>query len=492
MSAVTDAPDKIRQWREHPAQMVRELFGAKPDPWQDEVLEAFPHHQRLAMRACKNPGKTCTEAWLGWNYLLTRPHPKILATSMTGENLADGLWAEVAWWQKKSKVLQREFTWTRTRIFANSHPETWWMSARTWPKTASAEQQADTLAGLHADYTLAIIDECGAVPVPVLIAAEAMLGSGKEGHVLIGGNTNTKEGILYEACVTNRAKWHVITVTGDPDDPRRSTRVDINWARDLIARYGRSDPFVMVNVLGEFPSGSSNSLVSLDDIRAAQNRNYRESDIARFPRIISVDVAFEGVDLSIVMRRQGPVLYPWRRYRNIEPHIGAGIVAREWLDWDANACMIDSTGGYGAAWISHLKLTGRHPIAVNFAQRANDDLQFYNKRAEMHWLGAQWIKEEGMLPPDGTPGMAELTAAMTRTSYYENKGRLQIEPKELVKDKIGYSPDDSDGFVIGFSQPIAERRVRMFPQSEQRERQHQEWSPRAALDADRYGLMGSS
>lgn len=465
--------------------MVRELFKAKPDPWQDEVLEAFPHTQRLAMKACKNPGKTCTEAWLGWNYLLTRPHPKILATSMTGENLADGLWSELAWWQKKSPVLEREFSWTRTRIFANSHPETWWMSARTWPKTASAEQQADTLAGLHADYTLAIIDECGNVPVAVLVAAEAMLGSGKESHVLIGGNTNTKEGVLYEACVTNRAKWHVITVTGDPDDPNRSTRVDINWARDLIARYGRSDPFVMVNVLGEFPSGSSNSLLSLDDIRAAQARNYREHDIIRFPRILSADVAFEGDDLSVICKRQGPVLYNPRRFRNIEPHIGAGILAKEWRDWDANACFVDNTGGYGGAWISHMKLIGRHPVGVNFSQKPNDD-QFYNKRAEMCWLGAQWVKEDGMLPPDTVPGIPELIAALTRTSYYDNRGRLQIEPKELVKDKIGYSPDDFDGFILGFAQPVPERRVSMF--SHIQPSAHREWSPRAALDADGYGL----
>ena len=132
MKTRTKPADHLLRWREHPVQFVREVFGVVPDPWQARVLEAFPHHQRLAMKACKGPGKTAVEAWLAWNFLLTRIEPKVAAVSVTAENLADNLWSEMAKWQQRSPLLQATFEWNKTRIFCRQSPETWWMSARSW------------------------------------------------------------------------------------------------------------------------------------------------------------------------------------------------------------------------------------------------------------------------------------------------------------------------------------------------------------------------
>lgn len=458
------AADKLRTWRNDPRIFVREVFGVTPDPWQDEALEAFPHSPRLAMRASKGVGKTSCEAWLAWNFLLTRPHPKIAATSITAENLADNLWTEMAKWQQRSPLLKSQFTWTKTRIFANSHPETWWMSSRSWPKTASAEEQAATLAGLHADYILFVIDESGGIPPAVGVAAEATLSSCIEGHIVQGGNTNSPTGMLYEAAITQRKKWHIIPITGDPDDPNRSTRVSIEWAQDLIDRYGRDHPYVLVNVLGQFPSSSFNTLLSLDDIRAAQARSYTETDIERHPRILGVDVALYGGDASVIFPRQGLVAFNPERHRNIEPHLGAGRVMARWQEWDADAVFLDNTGGYGASWISHMRLLGREPIGVGFSESPND-AQFLNKRVEIYFLAAQWIKQGGQLPPANVPGMAELAAAMTQTTYSAKRDKLVLEPKELITDRIGYSPDDADSLCLTFAHPVAPRIAGRLPRN---------------------------
>ncbi|HEU5094515.1 MAG TPA: hypothetical protein VFT77_05120, partial [Reyranella sp.] len=146
------AADRIRLWRETPQVFVREVLGVTPDVWQDEVLAAFPHRRRLAMKACKGPGKTAVEAWLAWNFLLTRPHPKIAAISISSDNLADNLWAEMAKWRQRSPLLQAAFEWTKSRIFSRECPETWWMSARAWTRSADRRTQGQALAGLHADY----------------------------------------------------------------------------------------------------------------------------------------------------------------------------------------------------------------------------------------------------------------------------------------------------------------------------------------------------
>ena len=75
---MNESADKIRRWREDPAYFVRDQFGVEPDAWQLEVLEAFPHSPRLAMKACKGPGKTALLAWCAWNFLASRPHPKVV------------------------------------------------------------------------------------------------------------------------------------------------------------------------------------------------------------------------------------------------------------------------------------------------------------------------------------------------------------------------------------------------------------------------------
>ena len=261
--SLSQVVSKFEFWRAHPAAMVEDLFGVKPDKWQREVLEAFPHKQRIAMKASKGVGKSTVEAWLAWNFLLTRPNPKIAVTSITGANLADGLWSECAKWMQMSPILRDNFTWTKTRVFLNEAPETWWMSARPWSKTADKQEQGNTLAGLHADYIMFILDESGDIPEAVAMAAEAALSSGIEGKIIQAGNPTSLSGMLYKSCVRDRKLWHIVEINSDPSDPNRSNRVSLEWSQTQIDLYGRDNPFVKVAVLGQFPDAAFNSLIGI-------------------------------------------------------------------------------------------------------------------------------------------------------------------------------------------------------------------------------------
>lgn len=450
------AADRIRHWRAHPLAFVRELFGVEPDAWQADLLQAFPHRQRLAMKACKGPGKTACLAWIGWNFLVCRPHPKIAATSITGDNLADGLWTEMAKWQGGSPLLRDLFQWTKTRIFAKDHPETWWMSARTWPRSADATTQADTLAGLHADYLLFLVDEAGGIPDAVMAAAEAGLANagagGVEARIVIAGNPTHLEGPLYRACTSERELWHVVEISADPDDPKRTPRVSAEWARQQIKKYGRDNPWVLVNVFGRFPPTSLNSLLGPDDVRAAMERFHRPEAYEGSPRILGVDVAREGDDASCILPRQGVVCFEPRVIRGATSIQGAGMVARKWEDWDADACFVDGTGGFGAGWVDQLRQLGRQPIEVQFSGSPIDE-RYRNKRAEMWFLMAEWIKGGGALPPTLTEIVAELTAPV----YFFHGDRLQLQHKDDIKAKIGRSPDIADALALTFAAPVRRR-----------------------------------
>lgn len=298
------AAGRIKHWREHPVDFVKELFGVEPENWQADVLEAFadprPEAWRIAMAASAGPGKTTCLAWCGLNFLLCYAekgeHPKGAAVAVTEDNLRDNLWPELSKWMQRSKIFTEKFKWTKSRIFAVDHPETWWLSARTFSKTADQEEQGRTLSGLHSKYVLALIDESGDIPPSVLRSAEQALGSCKWGKILQAGNTTSLDGMLYHAVATQRDRWKVIRISGDPDDPKRSQRVDIEWAKQQIQDYGRDNPWVMAYVLGQFPPNNLEALISPDVVEAAMRRKLRPDVYDWAQKRLGIDVARQGAD----------------------------------------------------------------------------------------------------------------------------------------------------------------------------------------------------
>jgi phage terminase large subunit len=439
----------LLEWADHPARMVRELFGVEPDPPQEEALERFPHCKRIALKACTGSGKTAVLAWIGWNFLLTRPEPMCGATSVSGDNLKAGLWTELARWRAKSPLLTQYFEQTKTVIFHKSFPSTWKLEARTWAKDADASMIGNALRGVHSDYVLWLLDETGDYPDSVLPIVEAIFsGDPKEAHIIQAGNPIKVSGPLYRACTRGRDLWHVIEITADPDDPRRTARVSAAHAREQIALYGRDNPWVVVNIFGRFPPSSINALIGPDEVGAAMKRYYRAHEIAG-PRIMGVDVAREGDDKSALARRHGLQMFPFTVWRNLDGPQGAGQVSRIWRDWEADACFVDATGGWGWTWIDQLRQLGRAPLPVQFAAEPHDKARYFNKRTEMYFDLVQWIKSGGALPQS-----PELLRALTETTYSFKGDRLLLEDKTQIKQRLLASPDEADAAAMTFAEPV--------------------------------------
>ncbi|MDB4871960.1 MAG: hypothetical protein JWL97_2964 [Gemmatimonadales bacterium] len=455
------AADRVRTWRENPVQFVRENFGVEPDPKQAEALLKFARGQRTALKACKGVGKTCVEAWCVWLFLATRPFSNIAVISISGDNLQDGLWKELAKWQSRSAFLMHEFEVQNTRIIHRRHPKTWWVSARQWSKSANAEQQSNALAGLHADYTMFCIDEVGGIPLAVTATAEAALASGIESKLLIGGNPTHTEGPLYLACTQHAHLWEVVQITGDPDDPHRSNRMSIDWARQQIEMFGREHPWVKVNVFGEFPPSSINALLGPDDVEAAKHRygHLKAHDFSWSQRRLGVDVArsLHG-DRSVIFPRQGlmthlPVIMRGKSSNDIAARV---MLAK--TNWNALQAgntdeiltFVDDTGGWGHGTVDNLIASGHTVHPVQFHAPAIDP-QYANRRAEMWMKMADWFKRGGALPPDVSP---ELTAELTSPTYTHNvKGQFILEDKDSIKERLQRSPDLADALALTFAIP---------------------------------------
>lgn len=454
---VERAKREIRKWASDPVAMVRELLGAEPDEWQIDALSAISRVQRVAMKACKGPGKTTVLAWAMIWFLLTRAYPKIVATSISGDNLRDGLWSELLRWIAKAPLLQNGFDCSATRVSAKTVGENWFAVARQWSKSADRQSQADTLAGVHADHVLFVVDEAGGVPDAVMAAAEGALATGRETKLMIAGNPTHLEGPLYRACTRERHLWHVVEISGDPDDPKRAKRISIQWAREQIEKWGRENPYVVVNVFGRFPPASINSLLGPDEVAEAMRRHAREEEFAHAQRRLGVDVAGFGDDRTVIFPRQGLVAFKPVVMRGVRPSEVAARVMRAKADWGAEIELVDCTGGYGEGVVDALIQAGQAPISVQFAGRPTRP-SYRNKRAEMWFEMAEWIKRGGILPND-----PELARELTAVTYFLREGKFQLEEKVQIKERLGVSPDLADALACTFAVPEAPG-VHMIPE----------------------------
>lgn len=451
----------MRRWREADdgaIQFVRQEFEVEPDHGQAEFLVSYQKNKRTGAKASKGTGKTCAMSWCSWHFLATREDSNIAATSITADNLRDGLWKEMAVWQNKSKFLQRAFHWGKERIEYKMEPlraATWWMAARGWSKSASSEQQSNTLAGLHAKNIMFVLDETGSMPRPIMATAEAALTSGGvDGNVakiINGGNPTNLEGVLYDCWVPERALWCMIEMTGDPDNPMRSPRVDIQWARDQIKKYGRESPWVKVNVFGEFPESSLNSLLGPEDVQEAINRKLEPSTYEWAQKRIGVDVSRFGDDPTILFPRQGlrafkPAMMMHPRGSAVSTNIAARLMLAK-QRFKSEMEFLDSTGGWAAGARDVLHQAGNTPIDVFYSAPSADE-RYANVRAQIWIEGTNWVKEGGWLP-----NVPELMGEMTTPTYSYLNGKFIIEPKELVKQRLGRSPNYADALFQTFFLP---------------------------------------
>ena len=446
---------RLLGWKRNITAFVHQNFGVTPDAWQLDALHAFadPAIQRLSLQACVGPGKTAVLAWIVWWFLACQgdrgEHPKGVGMAITWDNLRDNLWPELAKWQARSEYLTAAYTWTKERVFNNDHPETWFVAARSWPKTASPDDQGKTLSGLHGKYVLVVMDESGGIPATVLRAGEQVLSTKPIfGKLVQAGNPISLEGMLYAASTTLRHQWHVIRITGDPDDPKRSPRIDLQWAKDQLATYGRENPWVQSQLLGLFPPASINALLGVHDVEAAMERHLKLDRYEWAQKRIGVDVARFGDDRTVLFPRQGlvafkPVVMRHARNSAVSVDIANRVMAAK-ARWGSELEFFDATGGWAAGAVDVMRANGLTPIDVQFAAPAMDP-RYANRRAEIWFEMAAWIQRGGVLSK-----IPELVGELTTPTYTFHKGKFLLEEKDQVKKRLGRSPDLADALALTF------------------------------------------
>ena len=454
----TSLKQYIKKWRDDPILFVQEVCGAEPEEWQKDALLSFRDNPRTILRASKGPGKSCVLAWAALWFLTCFTYSQIFITSINASNLKSGLAKEIRYWLEEApQSFQSLFSVTKTRIEDKSAQDTHFIESITWAKDADSKAQADSLTGKHAENICFLIDEIGSMNFSVLVAADAIFSSAKTARIMCAGNTNSTTGAMHKVTEDpdEKQRWNCISITGNPDDPKRSKRVSAEWARGLISSLGRDSPYVAINIFGEFPKVALHTLLSLPEIRACSEREIDEGSAGVFVPAVGIDVARGGEDSTVIVGRQGakgfpPMYIPQVQFRGRDIVTALHQYIKE--HWYENARVnvyCDNTGGFGSSVMDIIHESGEKARGVHFHERADDPDSYFNKRSEMYARLRDWMRTKGRMPWE-----EKLADELSVMEYFFSSGgsKMQIESKELIRDKIGRSPDCGDALALTFTE----------------------------------------
>ena len=442
----------MRLWRAKPKIFFRDVMDVTLDAWQEDCAELYLNNQRLALVASKGPGKTGLLAFLAWHFFITNHQPKCAALSVSKAHLMSNLWAELLKWRSQSKLLTLSTNDGLSNITLKGHEAYSFISARAFPQQADETQMASALAGLHADNVAFFIDEAGTIPDSVLATADAALSTGEsetqKARLIVTANPEEPRGIIYKAYMGRTIqKWAVYNISGDPDDPKRAPRVSKLWAQEQIDTYGRDDPWVMVNVLGRYPTVSTTKLITEEEIHSSMNLEIKDLEVHNSQHRLGVDVARGGIDTTAFARRRGLKAYPIEGISSnvFGPEL-AGKIAFMQQELKIERIFVDNTGGFGSSVIDSLGLFNNMEVTPVIYNSRAQDKRYYNKRTEMWVRMRDWIKKGGALPKD--PQLAE--ELMMPKVLFVN-GVFRLEDKEQIKARLGRSPDKADALAQTFA-----------------------------------------
>lgn len=451
-SSELSASQVMLLWRKKPKIFFRDVMDVTLDAWQEDVVDLYMNNQRVAMVASKGPGKSFTLAMIGWHFFITHHQPKIAVLSISKDHLMANLWAELLKWRASSKLLTLSTNEGFSKITLKGHEGYSFMDARAFPKQADETQMASALAGLHSDNVGFLIDEAGTIPDSVLATADAALSTGdsdtKKARLLVTANPEEPRGMIYRAYMgRSKQKWAVYCISGDPEDPKRAPRVSKTWAQEQIDTYGRTDPWVMVNVLGQYPNVSSTKLITEEEIHEAMNRDIKDIEVHHQQHRMGIDVARGGIDNTAFARRRGLKAYPIEGISsNVHGPELAGKIAFMQQELKIERIFVDNTGGYGSSVIDSLGLFNHMEVTPVVYNSRPQDRRYYNKRTEMWVRMRDWIKKGGALPKD--PQLAE-ELLMPKVIFVN--GIFRLEEKEQIKARLGRSPDKADALAQTFA-----------------------------------------
>ena len=427
----------LKKYRDDPVGFVRDILRTKPDPWQIKFLEAISAgNRRISVRSGHGVGKSTAASWAMLHYFLTRYPVKVVVTAPTSAQLFDAMFAELKRWVNELPDVLKVLVEVKTdRVELKAAPSEAFISART-----SRAETPEALQGIHADNVLLVADEASGIPESVFEAASGSM-SGHNATTLLLGNPTRNSGLFYDTHNRLKGEWKTFHVSC-LDSPRVSDA----FVREMQLRYGEDSPAYHVRVLGNFPPREEDTVIPVELIDSAMNR---EIKIAKATRSVwGLDVARMGSDASALAKRRGPVVEEIQTWKGLDLMQLTGAVVAEYEALPPSEqpveILVDSIG-LGAGVLDRLRELGMPARGINVAESPAMKGTYANLRAELWFKCKAWLSNRDVKIPKDEQLFAEL--ASPRYTF-TSSGKMQVESKESMKKRGLPSPDKADALCL--------------------------------------------
>ena len=444
---MTDAAPNVflefgRRYRHDSRLFVREVLGASPQPWQDEVLAAYDRgDRRISIRSGHGVGKSTVLAWIMVHHLVCYLPQKTVCTAPTSNQLYDALWAEFKSWLTRLPAAVKALLEVKAeRVELRGAPSECFTSART-----SRAEQPEALQGIHSPHVLLIADEASGIPEQVFEAAAGSM-SGDAATTILAGNPVRGQGFFFNTHNKLKSLWTHFRVSC-LDSPF----VTKDFVDQIRLTYGENSNAYRVRVLGEFPVADDDTVIPFDLVEAATTRDIVSSEFSRV--VWGLDCARFGGDRSaLAKRRPNELIEPVRFWRQLDTMQLAGRVKQEYdttPDADRPALIAVDAIGIGAGVVDRLRVLGLPVRGVNVSESPALGEKYRNLRAELWFKAREWFNRRDCKIPKQDELIAELIGPRYR--FAAGSGKVTIESKDEMKKRGLDSPDLADAFVLTFA-----------------------------------------
>lgn len=419
---------------------TRVSLGYTPRAWQRDVHQGLSNKRWGALVCHRRAGKTVLAVMQLLHKAIEcqRPH---------------GRYAYIAPFLKQAKAI----AWGYLKQYASKIPGTTIAEGElhvTLPNGAQIRlyggDNADALRGVYLDGL--VLDEVAQLSKELWDSVLRPALSDRNGWALLMGTPNGIN-LLSEAYFKARTsdEWFSGSYTVYQTEALPKTEIEALKSEMTVSAFARE-------FLCDFSAAVDNVLLSVHEVEAATRRHFDVADYQMAPKILGVDVARQGDDRTAIFPRQG--LFGQKPF--VFRHLDAMQVAAQVLmidkDFGADAIFVDGSGGYGAGVIDRLRQLGKSVIEVQFGGKA-DDPRYANKRAEMWWRMAEWVKQHGLIPD-----IQELKQDLCGPTYGQDRlDRMMLEAKDAIKKRGLPSPDLGDALALTFAYPVASKYDNIHP-----------------------------
>lgn len=223
------------------------------------------------------------------------------------------------------------------------------------------------------------------------------------------------------------------------------------WVEDKRIKWGEEDPRWVGRVLGQIPKRSINNVFSQENIDDGLKRGNIALPVRKAG--VSIDVAGEGDDENVIYGGVNGMIEKDIIKTSQAPSTNAINSQKICSDLGGTFIIVDCDGMGIKEWQELNKIEGLNEKinlikfhgCSKLKEGSEEDLQFENLRALAYFKALERVKDgEASIPNDET-----LIEELLEVKWFENsRGRIQLEEKSDIKERLGRSPGRADAFVM--------------------------------------------